>query len=86
MSEFHTAFYKTCHIHKDTEYPLWRKCPKCSKVITYSEEEVTRLLNECWDASRDYTDQIIRISIGLSNFSQPTLPNKTKWFEENKKK
>lgn len=38
MSEFHKAFYVNCPIHKDIEYPLWRKCPKCSVVITYTEE------------------------------------------------
>jgi len=46
MSDFHKAWYITCSIHKEIEHPLWRKCPKCSAVITYTEEELMDLMNE----------------------------------------
>lgn len=43
MSEFHNAFYITCKKH-DVEHPKWRKCPKCIEVVTYSEEDVLKLI------------------------------------------
>lgn len=46
MSEFHKAFYVNCPVHKEIEHPIWRKCPKCSEVITYSEEEVKTLIKK----------------------------------------
>lgn len=74
MSEFHTAFYRTCHIHKDTEYPLWRKCSKCAIVITYSEEEVLILLRDCGLAS----------ARNALYFNRSF--NSKEWYNQNKKK
>jgi hypothetical protein len=71
MSEFHDAWYKTCSVHKDTEHPMWRKCPKCSEVITYSEEEVFELIGKF-----DYCGW-------TGNFIGPDT--RKEWFEQNKK-
>ena len=82
-SEFHTAFYRNCPVHKDVEHPLWRKCPKCSEVITYSEEEVLNLLWKIVGESNDPQYTIQRSGNRLSmTKSFPT----NNWFETNKKK
>lgn len=73
MSEFHKAFYVNCPIHKDVEHPLWRNCPKCSEVITYTEEEVARI-------AKDFFYHWYNAP------GQNTEEGFNKWFETNKKK
>jgi len=70
MSEFHNAWYTTCRIHKDVEHPLWRKCPKCSEVITYSEEDLQIAFND----SRHFTP------IEDAGIERRTFVNFKQWF------
>lgn len=48
----------------------------------YTEEEIKKLLKQCWEASYDYTEQVFRINSGLSNFDKPTYLNKNEWINK----
>jgi len=53
------------------------------KEKIFTEDQVLKLLDECWEAADDYRDQIERIASGRSNFDKPTLPDKEEWIKEN---
>lgn len=50
---------------------------------SWNREEVEKLLDDCWEASDEYNDQLTRISVGLSNFDKPTYPDKETWIKQN---
>lgn len=87
MSEFHKAFYVNCLKH-DIEYPKWRKCPKCTAIINYSEEEMLKLIRQAFQAAR--TKRKVEMKVGydyITGLKRKYLyPDAKEWFESFKKK
>lgn len=62
------------------------KALKTLSCHVYTSREVKKLLKQCWKASHEYADQVIRIVSGLSNFDKPTLPDRKTWINQTLKK
>lgn len=54
--------------------------------IIISKKKLIKLLEQTWEQSSDYTDQVSRINSGLSNFDKPTEMNKTEFINSKIKK